>query len=47
VKSPPKRDSRSLYVSGFAIKKKTSVVYAAYFAFKAIFTEYRPSELGV
>lgn len=47
VKSPPKRDSRSLYVSGFAIRKKTSVVYAAYFAFKAIFTEYRPSELGV
>jgi hypothetical protein len=30
----------SLYVSGFATKKKTRVVYAAYFAFKAKFIEY-------
>jgi hypothetical protein len=39
VKNPPKMLWSNLYVSGLAIKKKTSVVYAAYFAFNAIFTE--------
>jgi hypothetical protein len=38
VKNPPKSPCRSLKVSGFAIKKKTRVVYAAYFAFRAMFT---------
>ena len=33
---PPKNFCISLYVSGFAIKKKTNVVYAAYFALRAI-----------
>lgn len=33
---PPKNFWISLYVSGFATKKKTNVVYAAYLAFSAI-----------
>lgn len=33
---PPKNFCRSLYVSGFAIKKKIRVVYAAYFALSAM-----------
>ena len=34
---PPKNFWKSLYVSGFATKKNTRVVYAAYFAFSAKF----------
>ena len=36
---PPKNFWKSLYVSGFATRKKTRVVYAAYFALSPILGE--------